>query len=63
MTFDDGYWLLRQGVTARCASETLDLATSPDSASLAVLTRGGPTGRTSRGTRGPRGRCGCGAPR
>src|SRR3954470_17914170 len=39
MKFNDGYWLLREGVTARYATEALDLTTTPESASLAVLTR------------------------
>ena len=36
MKFNDGYWLLREGVTARYATEALDLTTTPESASLAV---------------------------
>src|SRR3954469_24679220 len=39
MKFNDGYWLLREGVTARYATEALDLTATPESASLAVLTR------------------------
>src|SRR3954449_7672508 len=39
MKFNDGYWLLREGVTARYATEALDLTATPESASLSVLTR------------------------
>jgi alpha-D-xyloside xylohydrolase len=39
MKFNDGYWLLREGVTARYATEVLEVGTTPHSASLAVLTR------------------------
>src|SRR4051812_41819335 len=39
MKFNDGYWLLRDGVTARYATEALDVRTGPDSCSVAVLTR------------------------
>src|SRR3954468_21802112 len=39
MKFNDGYWLLREGVTARYATEALDVGTTPQGASLAVLTR------------------------
>src|SRR3954470_3226033 len=39
MKFNDGYWLLREGVTARYATEALDLTTTPESASVAVLTK------------------------
>src|SRR3954470_21927431 len=39
MKFNDGYWLLRQGVTARYASEALDVRSETESASIAVLTR------------------------
>ena len=37
MKFNDGYWLLRDGVTARYASEALDVRTDRNSASIAVL--------------------------
>ncbi len=39
MKFNDGYWLLREGVTARYATEALDTRTAADGASVAVLTR------------------------
>src|SRR3954462_5640738 len=39
MKFNDGYWLLRDGVTARYATEALDVRTGPDGCSVAVLTR------------------------
>jgi alpha-D-xyloside xylohydrolase len=39
MKFNDGYWLLREGVTARYATEALDVRTEPDCCSIAVLTR------------------------
>ena len=39
MKFNDGYWLLREGVTARYATEALDVASEDDRASIAVLTR------------------------
>src|SRR4051812_6192992 len=39
MKFNDGYWLLREGVTARYAGEAFDVRTEPDGASIAVLTR------------------------
>src|SRR3954447_4526229 len=39
MKFNDGYWLLREGVTARDATEALEVGTTPQGASLAVLTR------------------------
>src|SRR3954462_8919075 len=39
MKFNDGYWLLREGVTARYATEALEVGTTPQGASLAVLTR------------------------
>ena len=39
MKFNDGYWLLREGVTARYATEALDVRTEPESVSIAVLTR------------------------
>src|SRR3954453_1736938 len=39
MKFNDGYWLLREGVTARYASEALDVRSETESASIAVLTR------------------------
>src|SRR4051794_41340643 len=39
MKFNDGYWLLRDGVTARYATEALDVRTDADSASVAVLTK------------------------
>jgi len=39
MKFNDGYWLLREGVTARYATEALDVRAGEDSASIAVLTR------------------------
>ncbi|WP_433074789.1 alpha-xylosidase [Dactylosporangium sp. CA-052675] len=39
MKFNDGYWLLREGVTARYATDALDVRTSDASASIAVLTK------------------------
>lgn len=39
MKFTNGYWLLRDGVTARYATEALDVRTDDVSASIAVLTR------------------------
>src|SRR3954466_15472593 len=39
MKFNDGYWLLREGGTARYATEALEVGTTPQGASLAVLTR------------------------
>jgi alpha-D-xyloside xylohydrolase len=39
MRFNDGYWLLRQGVTAAYAKEAFAVDTSESSASIAVLTR------------------------
>jgi alpha-D-xyloside xylohydrolase len=39
MKFNDGYWLLREGVTARYAVEALDVRAETDSASIAVLTQ------------------------
>ena len=39
MKFNDGYWLLREGVTARYATEALDVRTETESVSIAVLTR------------------------
>jgi hypothetical protein len=35
MKFNDGYWLLREGVTARYATEALDTRTTGDRASVA----------------------------
>src|SRR4051812_46325405 len=39
MKFNDGYWLLCEGVTARYATEAFDRHTTPESASIAILTR------------------------
>ena len=39
MKFNDGYWLLREGVSARYATEALATRTTADTASVAVLTR------------------------
>jgi alpha-D-xyloside xylohydrolase len=39
MKFNDGYWLLRDGVTARYAAEALDVETDRTSCSVAVLTK------------------------
>jgi len=39
MKFNDGYWLLREGVTARYATQALDVQAGEDSASIAVLTK------------------------
>src|SRR3954463_8008906 len=39
MKFNNGYWLLREGVTARYATEALDVRTETESFSIAVLTR------------------------
>src|SRR3954462_10013557 len=39
MKFNDGYWLLRDGVMARYATEALDVRTGADSCSVAVLTK------------------------
>src|SRR3954452_9933203 len=39
MKFNDGYWLLREGVTARYATEALDVRAQTESVSIAVLTR------------------------
>src|SRR2546421_5068555 len=39
MKFNNGYWLLRDGVTARYATEAFDVGTEPDSCSVAVLTK------------------------
>src|SRR3954453_13467030 len=39
MKFNDGDWLLREGVTARYATEALDARTSAEGCSVAVLTR------------------------
>jgi alpha-D-xyloside xylohydrolase len=39
MKFNDGYWLLRDGVTARYATEALDVRTEADRCSIAVLTK------------------------
>lgn len=37
--FNDGYWLLRPGVTARYATETMDVRRGDDSVSAVALTR------------------------
>jgi alpha-D-xyloside xylohydrolase len=39
MKFNDGYWLLRDGVSARYATEALDVRADDDRGSIAVLTR------------------------
>ena len=39
MKFNDGYWLLREGITAHLAAETMDVQTSPSHVSVAALTR------------------------
>jgi alpha-D-xyloside xylohydrolase len=39
MKFNDGYWLLREGVTARYAVEALDVRTEAESCSIAVLSQ------------------------
>ena len=39
MKFNDGYWLLRPGVTAHHAIEAFDVATTTDTVSIAALTR------------------------
>ena len=39
MKFNDVYWLLREGVAARYATEALDVRTEADRCSIAVLTR------------------------
>jgi alpha-D-xyloside xylohydrolase len=39
MKFNNGYWLLRDGVTARYATEALDVRAGDDSASIAVLSK------------------------
>ena len=39
MKFNDGYWLLRDGVTAAYAAEAFEVDTSESTASIAVLTR------------------------
>src|SRR4051812_41069043 len=39
MKFNDGYWLLREGVPARYATEALDVRTETESFSIAVLTK------------------------
>jgi alpha-D-xyloside xylohydrolase len=39
MKFNDGYWLLREGVAARYATEALDVRTEADRCSIAVLTK------------------------
>ncbi len=39
MKFNDGYWLLRDGVTARYATEALDVRAEAGRGSIAVLTR------------------------
>jgi alpha-D-xyloside xylohydrolase len=39
MKFNDGYWLLREGVTARYATEALDVRTEAERCSIAVLTQ------------------------
>jgi alpha-D-xyloside xylohydrolase len=39
MKFNDGYWLLRDGVTARYATEAFDVRTEQASCSVAVLTK------------------------
>jgi alpha-D-xyloside xylohydrolase len=37
--FNDGYWLLREGVTAAYAKEAFDVSAAEDTISIAVLTR------------------------
>ena len=39
MKFNDGYWLLRDGVTARYATEALDVRAEAERCSIAVLTK------------------------
>ena len=39
MKFNDGYWLLRQGVTATYAKEAFAVETSESTVSVAALTR------------------------
>ena len=39
MKFNDGYWLLRQGVTATCAKEAFAVETTRSTVSVAVLAR------------------------
>ena len=39
MKFNDGYWLLRPGVTAQHAVEALDVTVTSDTVSIAALTR------------------------
>ena len=39
MKFNDGYWLLRPGVTAHHATEAFDVATTTDTVSIAALTK------------------------
>ena len=39
MKFNDGYWLLRQGVTAAYAKQAFAVETSESEVSIAVLTR------------------------
>jgi alpha-D-xyloside xylohydrolase len=39
MKFNDGYWLLREGVTARYATEALDVRAEAERCSIAVLTK------------------------
>ena len=39
MKFNNGYWLLREGITAHLAAETIDVQTSPSHVSVAALTR------------------------
>src|SRR3954452_12002096 len=39
MKFNDGYWLLREGVTARYATQALDVQAGEDGASITVLTK------------------------
>lgn len=39
MKFNDGYWLLRSGVTARYATETMDVQIEDDRVSAVALTR------------------------
>ena len=39
MKFNDGYWLLRQGVTAAYAKQAFAVETSESDFSIAVLTR------------------------
>ncbi|WP_028058962.1 hypothetical protein [Candidatus Solirubrobacter pratensis] len=39
MKFNDGYWLLRDGVTARYATEAQDVRPEAERCSIAVLTK------------------------